>query len=134
MNKLNKTVAVYTFLAVFAVVFTKIYGLFGHGVTSLWMSKMYLVLVGGGAVVFLAIKGLAADITECGMFRLFYNIYNSGIAIMVNGMLIKGILEIAGATSGVVVWFLYIGVAFIICALIVLGYMIYEVKFSSEGG
>jgi len=132
MSKLNKTVVVYTFLAVFAVIFTKIYGLFGHGVTSLWMSNMYLVLVGGGAVIFLTIKGLAVDITDCTMFRLFYNIYNSGIAIIVNGMLLKGILEIAGATSGIVVWFLYVGTAFIVCAVLMLGYMLYE-KYYKKG-
>jgi Protein of unknown function (DUF2871). len=117
--KLNKTIMNYVILAIAAFAFNNIYSLFGHGVTSSWMSNMYLYLLGLGALVFLLIKLFIPNIIQCKGYRLFYNIYNSGVAVLINGMLLKGILDIAGSTSYIVPWFLYVGCGLIVLAAII---------------
>lgn len=120
MSKLNKTIITYIILSAAAFLFDKVYALFGHGVTSAWMSNMYLFLLASGAAVFTLLKLFAPNITGCKGYRLIYNLYNSGIAVFVNGMLLKGILEIAGGTSGLIRWFLYTGCGLIATAVIFL--------------
>ena len=89
---------------------------FGHGATSLWMSNAYLYLLGLGVFVFILMKIFTPKIVHDKDYRLFYYFYNSGIAILINGMLLHGILEIAGGSSAYVSWFLFIG-----CGLIAIG-------------
>lgn len=115
---LNRTIINYLMLAVFAFVFDKIYAIFGHGVASPWMSDMYLFLLGSGTFAFLLIRIFIPDIVSHKGYRLFYNIYNSGIAMFTNGMLLYGILEIAGGTSNIVPWFLYTGSGLIAIAVV----------------
>jgi uncharacterized membrane protein len=105
--KLNKTIINYLILTVAAIIFDKVYALFGHGVRSPWMSNMYLYLLGLGALVFTLFKLFIPNIMSCKGYRLFYNVYNSGVAILLNGMLLKGIFKIAGSSSQIVPWFLY---------------------------
>ncbi len=107
---LNKTIITYFFSAMGVFLFAKIYMLFGHGVTSLWMSNAYLYLLGLGAFVFILLKIFLPEIVQYKGYRLFCQTYNSGIAILINGMLLYGILEIAGGTSAYVSWFLAVGI------------------------
>ena len=107
---LNKTIITYFFSAMGVFLFAKIYMLFGHGVTSLWMSNAYLYLLGLGAFVFISLKIFFPEIVLYKGYRLFCQTYNSGIAILINGMLLYGILEIAGGTSGYISWFFGVGI------------------------
>jgi len=107
--KLNKTIITYSLLTIGIYLFAKIYQLFGHGVTSPWMSNAYLYLLGLGVFVFVLLKMSIPEIVQQRGFRPFYQIYNSGIAILINGMLLRGILEIAGGSSAYVSWFLFVG-------------------------
>lgn len=116
--KINKTIFIYFLLAITAFLLDKIYALFGHGVTSPWMSNMYLYLLGFGVFVFLLFRIFIPDIVSRKGYRLFYNTYNSGIAVLMNGMLLYGILEIAGGTSQIVPWFLYVGCGLIAVAVV----------------
>lgn len=123
--KLNKTIRNYVFLTIGAILFEKLYMLFGHGVTSVWMSKLYLCFLVPGVLVFLIFKLFIPDIAARKGYRLFFNTYNSGIAVLVNGLLLYGILEIAGGTSQIIPWFLYIGCGLIVIAVIMLLKIIY---------
>jgi len=107
--KLNRTITNYIILTVGAFLFNKIYALFGHGVTSPWMTNLYLFFLVLGVLVFSLFRIFVPDIISHKGYRLFFNTYNSGIAVFANGMLLYGILEIAGGTSQIVPWFLYIG-------------------------
>lgn len=97
--QLRKTIIVYIVLAAAAVVFDQIYALFGHGVRSNAMSLMFLYPLLGGAVFYLLAGLLIPGFNQHGTHRLGYNIYNSGIAILTVGSLLKGILDIAGTAS-----------------------------------
>ncbi len=107
--KLKNTIITYSLFTIGIYLFAKMYELFGHGVTSLWMSNAYLYLLGLGVFAFVLIKMSIPEIVQQRGFRPFYQIYNSGIAILINGMLLRGILEIAGGSSAYVSWFLFVG-------------------------
>lgn len=42
-------------------------------------------------------------------YRFFYNIYNSGIAILTLGSLLRGVMEIAGTSSFYLIFYTLIG-------------------------
>ncbi|MBP7962366.1 MAG: DUF2871 family protein [Caldilineaceae bacterium] len=107
--KLNKTIITYSLSTIGLYLFARIYALFGHGVTSPWMSNAYLYALGLGVVVFVLLKMLIPEIVQQKGYRVFYQTYNSGIAILINGMLLHGILDIAGGASDYVSWFLFVG-------------------------
>jgi hypothetical protein len=115
---LNKTIFNYSLASVLAFAFDKLYSLFGHGVTSSWMSNMFLYLLGLGVGVYTLLKVFVPDIVTSKNYRLFYNTYNSGVALLINGMLLMGILEVAGGSSQIAPWFLYIGSAFIAAGIV----------------
>lgn len=125
MNKLSKAVICYTILAVVALGFDKLYALFGHGVSSSWMSSMYLVLLLSGTIVFFFLWIFTPKITSLKGYRLFFNIYSSGIAVFVNGMLLQGIIDIAGGTSDIVQWFFYTAYGLWGIGVIMLGVLIW---------
>ena len=87
--------------------------LFGHGVPSSWMSNAYLYVLGLGVFVFILLKILIPEIVQQKGYSFFHQIYGSGIAILINGMLLRGILEIAGGSSAYVSWFFFVGWGFI---------------------
>lgn len=124
-NTLNKTIVNYTLIAAFAYVFNRIYGFFGHGVKSPWMANMYLFLLIFGTLAFTFIKVFTPNIVSKSRYRLFFNIYNSGVAIFVNGMLLRGIIEIAGGTSDIMPWFMYIGALILIIAVGIFIYILF---------
>lgn len=107
--KLNKTIITYSLLTIGIYLFARIYQLFGHGVTSPWMSNAYPYVLGLGVLVFTLLQIAIPQIVQQKGYRLFYQIYNSGVAILINGMLLRGILEIAGSSSAYVPWFFLVG-------------------------
>ena len=109
MMKLNKTIITYSLFTMGIYLFARIYMLFGHGVTSLWMSNAYLYVLGLGVFVFILLKISIPEIVQQKGFPMFYPIYNSGVALLINGMLLRGILEIAGGSSAYVSWFFIVG-------------------------
>lgn len=129
---LNKTVFNFSLLSLAAFAFDKIYSFFGHGVTSPWLSNMFGFLLGLGVVVFLLLKVFYPGIVKVKGYRLFYNIYNSGVAVLINGMMLKGILEIAGATSVYVQWFLYTGSGLIATGIVIGCFIMFTKSKSSE--
>lgn len=98
-NKLIKTTMVYLLLSALCIAIEKIYALFGHGVSSAAMSYMFLYPLLGGSVVFALLWIININIRSIPKFRLYYNLYNSGIAMLTVGSMLKGVFEIAGTSS-----------------------------------
>jgi len=90
---------VYIAISIFCIIFNSIYALYGHGVTSAAMSFMFLYPFIGGAVVFMLLWILKPNAANVPGYRINYNIYNSGIASLVVGSILKGVFEIAGTSS-----------------------------------
>ena len=105
----TKTIVTYLILSVLAIVVNKVYGMFGHGVSSKAMTWMFLYPLIGGTLFYLAINGFANKISRFSGYRLAYNIYNSGIATLTFGSFLKGIIQIAGASSPYIVFYYVVG-------------------------
>ncbi len=98
-GNIRKTVLASLVFAMAAVAIDRIYALFGHGVSSAFMTWVFLYPLLGGALVYLLIAVSARLVIGAPGYRLFCNIYNSGIATLAAGSLLRGILEIAGTGS-----------------------------------
>lgn len=97
--KYNKTIIGYSIISCIVFILSRIYGLFSHGVSSPWMSNAFLYVLVCGAGLFLLIKFLAPKLILRPQYRLFFNLYNTGLALLADGMILKGIIEIAGGSS-----------------------------------
>lgn len=127
-KQLSKTILVYLILALIAVVVDKVYGIFGHGVDSKAMTWMFLYPLLGGSVFYSVINLFFPNIIKVASYRMFYNIYNSGIATLTFGSFLKGILDIAGTNSEYLVFFYITGGAFISVGLIMMFIMVINKK------
>lgn len=115
-----KTMIVYTVVSIFCIIVNKIYKLFGHGVTSNSMTYMFLFPLLGGTLAFLLLGFVILKDHHLEGYRMFYNIYNSGIATLTVASFLKGILEIAGTSSVYISYYNITGVACLILSLFLL--------------
>lgn len=123
-----KTIVTYLILSVIAIVVNKVYAIFGHGVSSAAMTWMFLYPLLGGALFYLLICGFANKIIKFTGYRLFFNIYNSGIATLTFGSFLQGIMEIAGADSIYLVYYYVVGGLLIATGLILMLIMVINQK------
>lgn len=99
MNRLLKTVEVYFCISLFAMFFAYIYSLFSHGMSSPSMTYLYLIPFIAGCGIYLLLYFIDENMAGRQYFRLFYNIYNTAVAILSAGQLLNGIFVIAGSGS-----------------------------------
>jgi hypothetical protein len=110
-------VAVYVYMAVaaFCILFNYVYSLHAHGVSSDFMTYMFLIPLLGGSLVFAWCYLLQNRVKAPS--RLSFNLYNSGIAWLTVGSCIKGVIEIAGYESDYITVFFVIGLFFLFFGL-----------------
>ncbi|MCA9935471.1 MAG: hypothetical protein H6662_16900 [Ardenticatenaceae bacterium] len=117
----HKTVKIYGFTTLFCIAFNYIYSLFGHGVSSPFMSYAFafsLVLGVGG---FIALGRLNVE------NRIAFNLYNAGIATLTVGSLLRGIIDIAGADTIYPVYYFVVGTV-----LVAVGGLMYFYQWQTE--
>jgi hypothetical protein len=127
-NHFIKTIITYAIFSIFAIVVNKVYAIFGHGVSSAAMTWMFLYPLIGGALFYFLIYGLSNKINKFKGYRLFFNIYNSGIATLTFGSFLKGVMEIAGADSIYLKFYFVVGGLFIAAGLILMFSMVINKK------
>lgn len=115
-RKCMKTTLVYLGVTVFCVVFCLIYEYFSFGEHSDAMRLMFLAPMVGGALPFLI---LAMRRKAWSLSRAAYNLWNSGIAVLVSGCLVKGIIEVSGRVSDYDMFYWVGGALFLIAAIAV---------------
>ena len=115
MTSLNmkKTILAYVGSGLALFIFQYVYHLFGHGVTSISLKFVWLVPIIGGLVIIL-LNVLLHTLSN----RLAFNLYNCGLACLANGMILKGILEIAGSDSPYLSYFYIISYSLLIVSMI----------------
>lgn len=118
--QIRKTLMTYIQVTLLTIAVNKIYALFGHGVNSDAMTWMFLYPLIGGIAFYLVIRLLFPFIGRFSGYRIFYNLHNSGIAILTVGSFLKGILDIAGTSSTYVGLYFKAGWAFIGAGLVLL--------------
>lgn len=114
-EKYKKTTLVYLLIAAFCVVFCLIYEQFSYGEHADCMRLMFLLPLLGGALPF-GVKAYSRKRRKGS--RVAYNLWNSGIAVLASGCLIKGIIEISGRTSDYDMFYGVGGIALLVAALI----------------
>jgi hypothetical protein len=119
MNRNLKSAVIYFFTAVFAFIFDRVYAIFSHGVFSKDMSFMWLFLLCSGILFYLVLY-LICNKTKRELSRFALNIYNSGTAVFVTGMLLNGIFEIAGTGSVFILYYKIAGIIFMVIGFILL--------------
>ena len=115
-KRIKKTIIIYFFTTIFTIVFDRIYALFSHGVSSLSMNLMFLYPLLGGVVVYYILGYLLKN--KKNSMIISFNLYNSGIAILTVGSLLRGIMDIAGTSSQYIKYYFIIGVLVIITSVI----------------
>jgi hypothetical protein len=109
--------------SLFCVFFNVTYGKFSHGVHSGYMTFMFAYPLFGGAAVYLLIWALP-EIWIPGRFVI--NVYNSGIAALTVGSMLRGIFDIAGTSSPYQPAFMIVGIAMVFSGLLL--YMVAGLK------
>ena len=110
-----KITGIYAGIAAFCVVFCLIYEQFSFGEHSDAMRRMFLVPLIGGVLPFAL---LAASDLMNGLSRVTFNLWNSGIAVLVSGCLITGIIEISGRVSDYSLYYWIAGGVFLAAAVV----------------
>lgn len=85
------------FSALLTFIINNVYSIYSHGVSSPAMSSTWMLLLFFGTGFYLMMELVSAKINKQIPGRLSLNLYNSGIAAFSVGMMIQGVLEIAGS-------------------------------------
>ena len=91
-----KTALVFLVVSLFCILLNYVYSRYSHGVYSNYMTYMFAYPLIGGVVVNL-LAGTILKTRVPGRFAI--NIYNSGIATLTVGSMLRGIFDIAGTSS-----------------------------------
>jgi hypothetical protein len=105
-NKMFKLAAVFLAVSAFCVIFNLIYSKYGHGVHSNYMTFMFAYPLMLGAFAYLLV-GAMPKARLPGRFVI--NTYNSGIATLTAGSMLRGIFDIAGTSSPYQLFFMIVG-------------------------
>ena len=97
------TVKIYAFSTLFCIALNYIYSLFGHGVSSPYMSYAFVFSLVLGIVGFIVFGWLNLE------NRIAFNLYNAGIATLTVGSILRGIIDIAGADTTYPVFYFLVG-------------------------
>lgn len=101
-----------------------IYENFSHEVYSGFMIYAFLFPLAGGTLPFWIISLYYKKPLK----RLPINLYNSGIATLTIGSIMTGILEIFGTTNDIVQIYWFVGVGFIIAAIVIYAIDIHKIR------
>ena len=98
---------IYVFTTLLCFVFNYIYSLFGHGVSSPFMSYAFIFSLVLGVVGFSVIGWLKVE------NRIAFNLTNAGIATLIVGSILRGIIDIAGADTTYPIYYFFVGTIFV---------------------
>lgn len=108
-TKKKKTIIKYILASIICVLINFIYSIFGHGVTSNFMTYMF---------AYPLILGILFTLINNKNSKLKSNLFLCGISTLTVGSFIQGILEIAGTASDLIYVYYVVGVIFIITGII----------------
>lgn len=106
---------VYICFTMFAVFFGAVYEAFSHEVYSYYMIYAFALplFLGVFPFAFLLLRGSPFP------GRLSFNLYNSGIASLTVGCIIKGMLDIYGTTNGLLNVYFAVGIPLVLSGAII---------------
>ncbi len=131
MKRLRRTIIVLVIVTLLVMIIGYIYNTFlGHGVTSTYMAHAYFYPLFFGLFINALLLPVQKRLPFVGTvgYRVFNNTFNAGIATLTVYSIIKGVLEIAGADSNLLIGLLIIGWIAIVSSLCVLIVLLINVR------
>ena len=113
---------VYLILSIFLFIFSRVYVSLSYGEVSIFMNTLSLVpLIGGGLLVGLLYL-------QPTLSRLSFNLWNSGVAVLTAGFLLRGIINLSGRSTTLDWPYWLIGAGFLGLALVSIGLSLFRSK------
>lgn len=107
-----RTFITYLATTAFLFVFSRIYESLSYGEVSIFMHYMFCVTLIGGALL-LGMLTLKPNLS-----RMTFNLWNSGVATITAGFLLRGIINLSGRSTTLDQPYWFIGAGFLVLALI----------------
>lgn len=111
-KRVKKTLVSYSLLTIFFLAFSRIYESFSFGETSLHMHYLFVVPLVGGVILAFLLKIIP------NLARISLNLWNSAVAVLTAGMLLRGIVNLSGRSTTLDQPYWYVGLAFAILAIV----------------
>lgn len=113
---------VYLIISIFFFLFSRIYVSLSYGEYSFFMNTLSLVpLIGGGLLVGLLL-------VQPNLSRVSFNLWNSGVAVLTAGFLLRGIINLSGCSTTLDGPYWLIGAGFLGLALVSFGLSLFRSK------
>ena len=113
---------VYLILSIFLFIFSRVYVSLSYGEVSIFMNTLSLVpLIGGGLLVGLLYL-------QPTLSRISFNLWNSGVAVLTTGFLLRGIINLSGRSTTLDWPYWLIGAGFLGLALVSFGLSLFRPK------
>ena len=121
-SRLGKTAMVYLIISIFFFLFSRIYVSLSYGEYSFFMNTLSLVpLIGGGLLVGLLL-------VQPNLSRVSFNLWNSGVAVLTVGFLLRGIINLSGRSTTLDWPYWLIGAGFLGLALVSISLSLFRSK------
>lgn len=121
-SRLGKTAMVYLIISIFFFLFSRIYVSLSYGEYSFFMNTLSLVpLIGGGLLVGLLL-------VQPNLSRVSFNLWNSGVAVLTAGFLLRGIINLSGRSTTLDWPYWLIGAGFLGLALVSISLSLFRSK------
>lgn len=111
-TRVSRTFISYLAITAFLFIFSRIYESLSYGEVSVFMHYMFCVTLIGGTVL-LGLLQLMPTLS-----RLSYNLWNSGVATITAGCLLRGIINLSGRSTTLDQPYWYIGAGFLVISLV----------------
>jgi len=113
-TRFSRTFIAYLAMAAFLFIFSRIYESLSYGEVSVFMHYMFCATLVGG-ILLLGLLQVKPNLS-----RMTYNLWNSGIATITAGCLLRGIINLSGRSTTLDQPYWYVGAGFLALSLITL--------------
>ncbi|HEM3195812.1 hypothetical protein [Streptococcus suis] len=111
-TRVSRTFISYLAITAFLFIFSRIYESLSYGEVSVFMHYMFCVPLIGGALL-LGMLTLKPNLS-----RVTFNLWNSGVATITAGCLLRGIINLSGRSTTLNQPYWYIGAGFLVLSLV----------------
>ncbi|WP_160863732.1 hypothetical protein [Streptococcus suis] len=113
-TRFSRTFISYLAMTAFLFIFSRIYESLSYGEVSVFMHYMFCATLVGG-ILLLGLLQVKPNLS-----RITYNLWNSGIATITAGCLLRGIINLSGRSTTLDQPYWYVGAGFLALSLITL--------------
>ncbi|MGV3145650.1 hypothetical protein HO483_04955 [Streptococcus suis] len=113
-TRFSRTFISYLAMTAFLFIFSRIYENLSYGEVSVFMHYMFCATLVGG-ILLLGLLQVKPNLS-----RITYNLWNSGIATITAGCLLRGIINLSGRSTTLDQPYWYVGAGFLALSLITL--------------